>query len=98
MSTLSSLDGGDLHETLRKHQFRKRWLAQAEEWLRSDRDIVPLTTYDIRWGDGPTFTFEVGRAIWEPQLRAQVEEAKRQVAELDRIVREYIEAALTITL
>jgi hypothetical protein len=96
MSISSDLDGGDLSHTLRKHQVRKRWLAEAEAWLRSDREAVSLNNYNISFGDGPGFTFDVPRSIWEPQLRAQVEEARRHVEELDRIVREYVEAALAI--
>lgn len=96
MSPSSDLDGGDLQRTMEKHKFRKRWLIEAEAWLSSDRDVVVLTTYDIRYGDAPAFNFDVPRSVWEPQLRAWVDEAKRQVAELDRIVRAYVEAALKV--
>ena len=87
------LDGGDLDTTLRKHRARKRWLVDAEEWLKSDRQTISLTAYDIR-NDGPKFVFDMPRSMWEPQLRARAEEIRIQVAELDKIVRSYVEAAL----
>lgn len=96
LTSSDHLDGGDLQRTLEKHKYRKRWLLEAESWLRSPRDVEMLTTYDIRYGDGPSFKFDVPRSVWEPQLRAQVDEAKRQVSELDRIVRDYVEAALKV--
>ena len=91
---MNPLDGGDLEKTLAKHRFRKRWLQQAEQWLESDRDVVNLSNYDIRYGDEITFHFDIPRSMWEPQLRAMVEQCRRDVAELDRIAREYMEAAL----
>jgi hypothetical protein len=98
MSTSYSdvLDGGDLTRTLEKHRFRKRWLQQAEEWLGSDRDVIVLSTLDIRRGDGPEFTFDIPRSLWEPQLRERLDEVRRQVTELDSIVRGYVEAALKL--
>lgn len=98
MSTLfkAELDGGDLDVCLRRHQTRKRWLREAEDWLSSDRGDERLTNYDIRMGDGPAFHFDVPRSVWEPQLRSQFEEVKRQVDELDGLVRGYVEAALKL--
>lgn len=86
----------DLERTLLKHRFYKRWLVAAEEWLRSDREVVVLSTYDIRCDEHQDFRFDVPRSLWEPQLRAQVEKTRRHVTELDRIVREYVEEALKI--
>lgn len=92
---VTNLDGGDLETTLKKHRFRKRWLAQAEQWLQSDRDAVSLSNYDIRHDNVEcAFYFDIPRSMWEPQLRAQVEQCRKDVAEMDRIAREYMEAAL----
>lgn len=96
MSTSSDVDGGDLEHTLRKHSYRKQWLRDAEAFLSSTQDAIKAHTGDFRYGDHASFTFDIPRSLWEPQLKSQIDETRRQLAELDRISREYIEAALAI--
>ena len=88
------LDGGDLHKSMQKHRFRKIWLMEAEKLLGSQQDVLTMSPYDITKGDWPAIYCEIPRSVWEPQLREQVEEAKKQIDMLDKIVRDYVDKAL----
>jgi hypothetical protein len=91
------LDGGDLQTTLKKHEARKRWILEAEKMLSSENDVISVNTRNIIHGDDWWgFNFDMPRSQWEPQLRAQIQEIRAQVSELDRIARAYVEAALDI--
>ena len=92
---LTNLDGGDLQHSLQKHRNRRRWLRQAEEWITSDRSVVVLSSGDIDY-DEIGFRFDISRDIWEPQLREQMDKVKKELDELDRIVRSYVESALNL--
>jgi hypothetical protein len=61
--------------------------------MKSENDICAFSYGTGGWDW--LFSVEIPRSVWEPQLRAQIEQAKAQLAALDEAARRYVDAALT---
>jgi hypothetical protein len=71
-----------------------RWLQEAESYLADNAGAVTLYSFNALGGfRAPTFTVEVPRDIWAPQLQQEINEVRARLTALDEAFRVYLAAS-----